>query len=89
MEINIIRLSPTAHLLLTRELEQPQRPGDGGGGENGKKRLQALKGSVLVPRFCPRHPADSVCTVQQSERNPRYISPSGLGAQEEDNDEVP
>lgn len=76
VEINIIRLSPTTHLLLTRELEEPQRPGDGGGGENGKKRLQVLKGSVLVLR-CP---ADSVCTVQQSERNPRYISPSGLGA---------
>lgn len=85
VEINIIRLSPTTHLLLTRELEEPQRPGDGGGGENGKKRLQVLKGSVLVPHVLQIQsaPCNKVNAIQGTS------ALQGLGLQEEDTDEVP
>lgn len=48
MEISILRLNPATHLL-TLELEQPQQPGDGRGGENG----MWLKGLVLTSGSAP------------------------------------
>lgn len=56
MEINIIRLSPATHLF-TQELEQPQQPGDGRGGESGKwlkgLQMEGLKGLVFTPGSAP------------------------------------